>query len=1197
MQNVRSRFDDLLTETRQLNNQFVSDKKNADKYKKEFKYLNQEKLKFMSDLIKKLSLMGLSYRKGQIMNQKYTNIEQCILDDKTIATNYTRSHYDFYLCTRLYFNYKSTSASQQAANLPIEKFNGFLDHLFSLVHTQRLSLTKLSIDIDQLNCLKTKMTIVTQSQCLPEYNAKSAIIAYTKLKNVYRKLKKLLIQIKCFYENLLNLGQCENVQWIVNEYDEHIKHVLDQVLNLIPIERDSVDRLEFLYTGVLGDYVIVNREPIERLKSLIKKHCRPFYEYYAECVQDLEGVSIDANENTDDQTLGDDHQQDSIEHRVQQTKTKILKIVETFYKQYSDYVIKDLDSDHFFTHESFDQFTNDIQSFQLNTLIKQINKIISLSWTDSHSRMNIILEHVSQLKNVLDVFDRFVNAYAQYLSHSHLKCCQMFESLVKVFDEYKNGLSVPKELEHGDDQSGDNEPSADEKKFQTDDATGLGEGQGCKDVSDQIESEDQLDDAKTKQQREDEKDKNEDDSEQVEEEKNGIEMSEDFEAKMDDVDMQEQQDDDQEKDQEQEEELDDQKADVDNAMDYLDKQLWDQQDQDQSEQEENSFDEDINGGEKLDDKSEQLMAKEDNLNMVDNDEQKNQDDNNNNIDGDQLNDLDEEEEKEEKNRKENEINENVDEQKQDENFDDKNEQDEEKLIDSEGLIDEQKDNLSENENENEQDNNRQDELLNESLNEDNGEENNEKDIEKNEQDNKQNLIENNNKKNYQQIGDQVKDKNEKESNCVDNKDLNDDQLMDAEDDDEIKNEIEMNQEAENEMKNGQGQNELSVSSSERPEAQGARDQIKKNRLREKNENRVLQEEHDDEPLDSIKDLNIVDVNDDQIDEMNERENEVKGESLDYKHLNKEEEKFDERVYDAATDEQKKPRDRLEETRTQEEPIEDQLSEQLNREEEEEKEEKKNLPANKIDTKLNDKKKEKESSSTSQEKTSEAEDKLKQNFVSTVKIERPNESLFVTIEQNLSIDNINRDVVENDLAKYRERSVDHEAIDDESLKLWLEYEAITQQLSRELCEQLRLILEPTICSKLKGDYKTGKRLNMKRVVEYIATEYRKDKIWLRRTKPNKRDYQVVLAVDNSSSMSDNHCMQLAYETIATLTNAFTILEVGKFGLVSFGQQVELLHSLDDHFNSDVGARILSKINFKDDRTKIAEVFIFLSILKR
>jgi midasin (ATPase involved in ribosome maturation) len=48
-----------------------------------------------------------------------------------------------------------------------------------------------------------------------------------------------------------------------------------------------------------------------------------------------------------------------------------------------------------------------------------------------------------------------------------------------------------------------------------------------------------------------------------------------------------------------------------------------------------------------------------------------------------------------------------------------------------------------------------------------------------------------------------------------------------------------------------------------------------------------------------------------------------------------------------------------------------------------------------------------------------------------------------------------------------------------------------------------------------------------VIPYIASQFRKDKIWLRRTKPSKREYQIVLAIDDSSSMADNHSKEVIY----------------------------------------------------------------------
>uniref|UniRef100_M4D111 Uncharacterized protein n=1 Tax=Brassica campestris TaxID=3711 RepID=M4D111_BRACM len=55
-------------------------------------------------------------------------------------------------------------------------------------------------------------------------------------------------------------------------------------------------------------------------------------------------------------------------------------------------------------------------------------------------------------------------------------------------------------------------------------------------------------------------------------------------------------------------------------------------------------------------------------------------------------------------------------------------------------------------------------------------------------------------------------------------------------------------------------------------------------------------------------------------------------------------------------------------------------------------------------------------------------------------------------------------------------------------LWRRCELLTTRPSQERAKQLRLILEPTLASKLSGDYRTGKRINMKKVIPYIASHY-------------------------------------------------------------------------------------------------------------
>ncbi|WBW75147.1 midasin, Mdn1 [Schizosaccharomyces osmophilus] len=157
--------------------------------------------------------------------------------------------------------------------------------------------------------------------------------------------------------------------------------------------------------------------------------------------------------------------------------------------------------------------------------------------------------------------------------------------------------------------------------------------------------------------------------------------------------------------------------------------------------------------------------------------------------------------------------------------------------------------------------------------------------------------------------------------------------------------------------------------------------------------------------------------------------------------------------------------------------------------------------------------------------------------------------------------------------------------DEARVSWQQHEESTRQLSIELCEQLRLILEPTLATKMQGDFRTGKRLNMKRIIPYIASQFKKDKIWMRRVKPSKRTYQVMIAIDDSKSMSESNSTKLALETLALVTKSLSLLEVGQIAVMKFGDEPELLHPFDKPFSSEVGADIFSHFSFEQSGTNV------------
>ncbi|KZT42641.1 hypothetical protein SISSUDRAFT_1125502 [Sistotremastrum suecicum HHB10207 ss-3] len=153
-------------------------------------------------------------------------------------------------------------------------------------------------------------------------------------------------------------------------------------------------------------------------------------------------------------------------------------------------------------------------------------------------------------------------------------------------------------------------------------------------------------------------------------------------------------------------------------------------------------------------------------------------------------------------------------------------------------------------------------------------------------------------------------------------------------------------------------------------------------------------------------------------------------------------------------------------------------------------------------------------------------------------------------------------------------------------LWHQYESLTHDLSYLLCEQLRLILEPTKATRFKGDYQSGKRLNMRKIIPYIASEFTKDKIWMRRTRPSQREYQVILALDDSKSMSESHCTHLAYQTLVLVSTALNRLEVGSVAVARFGQSVDILHEFaSGPLDQRSGGQVLNTFKFDQGMTDV------------
>lgn len=157
----------------------------------------------------------------------------------------------------------------------------------------------------------------------------------------------------------------------------------------------------------------------------------------------------------------------------------------------------------------------------------------------------------------------------------------------------------------------------------------------------------------------------------------------------------------------------------------------------------------------------------------------------------------------------------------------------------------------------------------------------------------------------------------------------------------------------------------------------------------------------------------------------------------------------------------------------------------------------------------------------------------------------------------------------------------------SFDSWTSFQTKTHPLSLALTSQLRLILTPSQSTKLSGSYRTGKRLNIKKIIPYIASSYKRDKIWMRRAIPTKRTYQILLCVDDSRSMGETTSGTMALESLVMVSRALALLEVGQVGVLSFGADVFTAHELTAPLinSHDAGAKVLQRFTFEQDRTDI------------
>ncbi|CAH2004335.1 unnamed protein product [Acanthoscelides obtectus] len=757
------------------------------------------------------------------------------------------------------------------------------------------------------------------------------------------------------------------------------------------------------------------------------------------------------------------------------------------------------------------------------------------------------------------------------------------------------------------------------------DGMGLGEGQGERDVSDKIESEDQLEDAQPAGQEK----KLEEDQECKEEEK-GIEMSEDFGGKMQDVDKKGEEDD-SEKSSDDDEDADEQMGETEKGADQLDQEIWgddkEEEDDDQESQEEEKGDKGEKEGES------QLGAKEQNPSK---DQQEKDDDESPEAKDKSKKDINEMEEPEldddqvdphhgnQKELPEPEPMDLPDDLQLDEGQqDDKQEEQEDNPFDVDAMKEQ---NMPEEQKEDDAD--KPDEELKDKNDEAEEFSSDDEDIKKGDQDTEEmEQTEESEKKDSEDKGNQEADNAEKDDETENTDDTALDQTQSHQDNVEAMETDEANaadkteatqsdvqqpntatdvQQEDKPDKDGAGQAQMEESTTGHSASTSAPQDTKSSK-------REAEEETKQKPGDSDSQRTLGDV--DQpvrkklktVESKNSKEQEPKDVEDDaeqtaemYEHI-KEGQESKIQILDIATKEQAESQ-KIEAQHKDEEVVEEEVADSSEQIPEEQVEEMEISDVPKEHAEKVEEAKEKQGKKGQHpegdvlEETKEIQ--VEGEVVQTTTVPRPTETTHHTSFADISATTASRLTMAEMVAVRGEVEQQLAAWSDppscaEAERAWQKISSVTGGLAQELSEQLRLVLEPTLASRLKGDFRTGRRINMRKVIPYIASQFRKDKIWLRRTKPSKRDYQIVIAIDDSSSMADNHSRELAFESVALISKALTLLESGQLSVVSFGERVEVIHKLTEQFTDRSGTKLLQKFRFDETKTNVGKLVDFVT----
>ncbi|XP_069109146.1 midasin-like [Argopecten irradians] len=640
-----------------------------EKQRSEAKHIHQKKRKALADLFKHLAFIGLSYRKGLVLMNKTdgqneallvppVNVSALVQQTAHIQSGEAMStlgdgcglYFNKCIARKVRFMAALQTPSSELGVGNIDRCKGFTEHLFDLLVRQYQSLASISESYCHLSKLTRVLTRLEEELSHPQPPVQQLTTWVERIKVMLVTLLEGMAQ----FEALLNccpssgngpaphpspfpaskLSQmalvCHGDQiWSdtsdkVKKIQANVKTIQSKLLNVT----DSEDILLWGDVEVISHLLCDLERMVPDLDSIVSGFRSPdsshqsaftdtlFYlrGHITDTVSQFQNWRSQAlKKTTTIQVTMETHLFKEFGAKVESLITSLLLVIQNLSKlalpedgNTGEEKEDKSQQGHFvkFLCDRVEQERVIITSDKIRTDLKDLLDQLTLMWNSETGRAcstpcgQMLVHCLPLIHHYLSVVQfNFLQQLAVTRTTGKL-----LSTLLEVFTELStNGFCLPAEF--AEDIAGEGATD-----FVDIEGGGMGEGEGAKDVSDQIETEDQLED--TRQQNEKKEPENHPD---VASEENAIEMSEDFDANAQDLeDVDKRSDGEEEDGKDDEDKLDKQMGEVDEQdADKLDDQMWgSDDDQDDDENKEDKKEESGPGAGQ--EAESQMVAKDDN---------------------------------------------------------------------------------------------------------------------------------------------------------------------------------------------------------------------------------------------------------------------------------------------------------------------------------------------------------------------------------------------------------------------------------------------------------------------------------------------------------------------------------------------------------------------------------------------------------